>query len=97
MSTIRQRAKNIAEKCSDAYYVSAYRSWPAVAKVLLQRGYNDQEVEGIMRSKYARWAYDYHGCKFGFTPAKAILDYIDSLNPNMVKDDVAKFSKCVKI
>lgn len=89
--TLTKQAQLVAARCSNAYSVRRYRSWASVARALLQRGYNEQEAEGIMRSKYTRWAADSHGGKYGTVPGKAILDYIDGVSDEMLKADVADF------
>lgn len=74
--TITERATEIAERCSDAYSSDRYASWTAVAKKLLGEGYNDLEVEAIMRSKWTRWAADMSDRPYGKVPASAIVVYI---------------------
>ena len=48
----------IAKATSDAYSAGRYRSWAALASMLQKRGYTDAEVNGILRSKWTRWAAD---------------------------------------
>lgn len=93
MSTLIQRAKECASRCHNAYSVGRYRSWAAVAKVLLQNGYNEQETEAIMRSKWTRWASDLHGGNYYAVPAKAIIDYIGTLDETKIKQEIADFVK----
>lgn len=55
---ISKQAQELAARCSDAYSADQYQSWPAVAHMLLGRGYSERETEAIMRSKITRWARD---------------------------------------
>jgi hypothetical protein len=41
-----------------AYSEHAYANWPAVAKMLLKRGYTPHQSAAIMLSKWTRWAGD---------------------------------------
>jgi hypothetical protein len=53
-------ARALAEKTADAFSYDRYgeRGWRACVKLLIRRGYNDREVEAILRSKWMRWAGD---------------------------------------
>ena len=73
-----------------AYSENRYRSWPAVAKALLGRGYTEHEAAAIMLSKWVRWAADGHGGRYGSVPAKAILNYIDDPRNQATKEAVAE-------
>ncbi len=44
-----------------AYSADSYNSWPAVCRLLAQRGFNAYEAEAILRSKITRWARDEFG------------------------------------
>lgn len=74
MSRVSYRARDIADRCRDAYSADRYGSWPAVAQRLLDMGYDDREVEAVMRSKYTRWAADQSDRPYGSVPAHAISD-----------------------
>ena len=89
--TLTQRAEKVANSCRDAYSVRRYRSWTSVAKALLTMGYNEAEAEGIMRSKWTRWAADMHGAANGKVPGKAIVKYIESEDPEYIIKNVAEF------
>jgi hypothetical protein len=54
-------AQIIAANTSDAYMADSYGSerWTQEIQELLNAGYNQKEVEWIVRSKIARWADDY--------------------------------------
>ena len=73
----RERAHAIAAKCADAYSATRYRNWHEVARVLLRMGFNDAEVEAVMRSKITRWAADFSGRDSGQVPARVVRDYIE--------------------
>lgn len=81
---IKKLASVIAKRCSDAYSADRYRSWTAVAKALLERGYNEQDTEAIMRGVYTRWAADkYNGT--GRAPASILTDYLDNTDQGFLK------------
>lgn len=75
-------ARQIAEKADDAYSTDRYNSWPAVAQVCLEMGYDARQTEAIMRSKYTRWAADMSSARYGTVPAKALLD-LRQLSPEL--------------
>ena len=50
--------KELAEKTSDAYSYDRYNSWEACVKKLRKAGYDDMQIEAILRSKITRWAAD---------------------------------------
>lgn len=54
--TLSDAAKAVA--ACGGYSEDRYRSWVAVAKMLLRRGYTPIQAEAIMRSKWTRWASD---------------------------------------
>lgn len=66
----------IARRTQDAYSSDRYRSWRAVAAALLKRGYDERQVEAIMRSKWTRWAAADQ--VMGKASAKDLLAFIDN-------------------
>ena len=50
----------LADRISDAYSFDRYgvTGWRACVRMLSRRGFNDREIEAIMRSKWTRWAAD---------------------------------------
>lgn len=60
-------------KCG-GYSEGNYRSWPAVAQTLLNRGYTPLEAEAIMRSKWTRWASDQ---VMGIANASHLMEFLD--------------------
>ena len=73
------RAIVLSQVCADAYSTFRYRSWPTVAKMLINRGLSDREAEAVMRSKWMRWAADSSRVRYGSVPAKAIIEFLDTL------------------
>lgn len=53
---LRDRAIIVADKAAEAYSRNRYRSWPACAGYLLERGYTERQTIAILRSKWMRWA-----------------------------------------
>ena len=85
-----KKAQELAQRCKNAYSANRYRSWAGVAAALLLRGYNEQEAESIMRSKWMR--YYSPRCK-GKIPTSAIGDFLDSCkksNPSGFAKEVAQ-------
>lgn len=76
MLTVEQ----LAEHCSDAYSTDRYRNgWVPCVKMLRKRGYDDQQIEAILRSKWTRWAADSDNASYGSVPASALGRFLDSL------------------
>ena len=64
--------KVFAKELSDAYSSAAYKAgWGSCIKMLRKRGYNDAQVEAIIRSKFTRWARDMHSSYHGNAPMLA--------------------------
>ena len=82
--SVTQQAALLAERCSNAYSADRYRSWPAVAYVLLRHGLNERQAEAVMRSKWTRWAADGSSRPYGKVPAKVVLDYVNQQGMNQV-------------
>jgi len=77
--------KELAYETSDAYSAREYSSWEACVRVLRKDGYNDQEINAILRSKVARWATK------GKRPASSVdlITYVRDYKlrcPNFVKE-----------
>lgn len=70
-------AKDVAEKTQDAYSVDRYTSWAAVAQLLLDRGYDDKQVEAILRSKWTRWAADASDKPYGKATSTHVAAWLD--------------------
>lgn len=75
---ITDRARAIAAKCEDAYSFDRYRSWNAVAQVLLDMGFDDEQVEEFMRSKWTRWAADAANTPYGRATSTAVVALFNS-------------------
>lgn len=54
------RTRDLATSTVDAYSFSRYgwTAWNASAQLLARRGYDADQIEAIMRSKWMRWASD---------------------------------------
>jgi hypothetical protein len=81
-------AREIAKKTEDAYSFDRYSSWWMCAKVLLDRGYNEEEVEAILRSKWMRWAGDASHRSYGKYNSEDILNFIENPINRCTKDAV---------
>lgn len=67
----------LAKNTSDAYSADGYTSWPACARLLAERGFNEWEAEAILRSKHMRWARDMWNKKTMPTSG-ALAAYLDN-------------------
>lgn len=84
---LKTRVANLlADKTADAYSADRYRSWRGVAVALLSAGYDVQQAEAIMRSKWARWAADKDGRKYGTIPARVLVEYAQGMSVGDVYD-----------
>lgn len=66
---MKLKVAEISDRTQDAYSFSNYGeySWKLVIRWLLKKGYDEQAIEAILRSKYMRWAYDMSAASlFGF-------------------------------
>ena len=52
---------SILENTKDAYSLKTDRVWQDCAEGLLQRGFTQKQVEGILYSVFMRWASDWNG------------------------------------
>lgn len=72
-STVEQ----LADKCADAYSTSRYRgNWAPCIRALRREGFNDREIEAILRSKWTRWAADQGGQRYGQARVKDLLEFV---------------------
>lgn len=61
---LRQRGTAVAQRVNDAYMTDMYgREWFGIGRWLALQGFDDREIEAILRSKYMRWASDCAGGK----------------------------------
>ena len=81
--------QELAEKCSDAYSTDRYANgWLPSVKMLRRRGYNDREIEAILRSKHTRWAGDSSNHAYGKVTSSDLARYIDAHKPEEWRSEV---------
>lgn len=74
----RETVEQMAERLSDAFSTDRHRGeWTASIRMLRQRGYSDQQVEAIIRSKWTRWAGDHSNKPYGRVTASDLAALID--------------------
>lgn len=83
MSTSEQAAR-VVDQTSAAYSADRYADWAAVAEMLLNRGYTEQEAAAILLSKWTRWAADefqhlHHEGGSTVADLEAFLDNMDDV------------------
>ena len=78
--------KDFAEQLSDAYSTDNYNyNWAPSIKMLRKRGYDDRQVEAIIRSKWTRWAADGSGKGYGRNNSKDLAKFLDKQS-NLAKE-----------
>jgi hypothetical protein len=73
--SIQSRISALSAKTQNAYAVNRFRSWDACVRELILRGYDDAEVEAVLRSKWMRWASDQAN---GKATVKHLKDFLDN-------------------
>ena len=71
----------LAEQCSDAHSTKSYGGWVRTVTLLREHGYNDREIEAIVRSKWPRWAADGSENPNGRASAEDLLEYVRKAGP----------------
>lgn len=63
------------------YSFNAYKpeSWKNIISWLLDQGYNEEEIDQIMRSKLMRWASDHSEKEYGNTDLENFIEYNNKL------------------
>lgn len=74
---MRTIALAVANACADAYSFDRYKSWSAVAEMLLRRGLSEKQAEAVMRSKWTRWAADASAARYGRVTGKDLERWIE--------------------
>jgi hypothetical protein len=88
------KAIQLAERTNDAYSYDNYGEvgWRSAARELLRRGYDDRQVEAILRSKFTRWAADMasgrEGWRYGRTTGADLGRFLDSMSADDRKRSV---------
>jgi len=94
MTELAYRITWLNHKTQDAYSSNRYNSWPAVISMLVRRGYNDREIEAILRSKWMRWAADSSPKPYGKATFKDVEHFLDDwrnkFNPSEVRQLVSE-------
>jgi hypothetical protein len=71
--------KDFAEELADAYSTNRYKGgWAASIRMLRGRGFNDRQIEAIIRSKWTRWAGDASGKAYGHVTSADLSRFLDS-------------------
>lgn len=99
--TLKDRAEAIAILTANAVSAEAYYSWPAVCEKLLRRGYSDEEVMTIVKSKYTRWARNYaddvrKSTRWGRYSAKDVIRYLKKSSGNRIKKEREMIAKLME-
>lgn len=67
-----------AEELSGAYSTDRYRNgWVPSIRALRARGYDDRQIEAIVRSKWTRWAADSGGKRYGHATASDLVKFVE--------------------
>lgn len=85
----------LAARTKGAFSFSNYglQRWRAAIRMLLRRGYDEREIEAIMRSKWTRWAGDHasgrKGWRYGRTNSADLARFLDGYPKGSLAYDVA--------
>ena len=70
--------KEFNEQLQDAYSTDNYNgTWIPCIKMLRKRGYDDLQVEAIIRSKWTRWAADGSNKRYGRVNSADLARFLD--------------------
>lgn len=89
--SLSEQIAAIDERTEIAYSYDRYTrgGWRQAIRELLKRGYDAQEVEAIMRSKWTRWAADSDAAPYGKTPGIALIRFIENPRNQCTRSAVA--------
>lgn len=77
MITLDVRA--LALRLENAYSTDRYRNgWSGCVRMLLKRGYNEAQIEAIIRSKWTRWAADGSAKRYGQVTSADLARFLDT-------------------
>ena len=80
-------AQEFSDQLSDAYSTDNYKgNWVPCIKMLRKRGYDDQQVEAIIRSKWTRWAADSSNKAYGHANSADLSRYLENVTLAEVND-----------
>lgn len=83
-----------ADELSDAYSTNNYGgNWKPCIRMLRKRGYNDREIEAIIRSKWTRWADDNTQKRYGKTTSADLARYLDNPRNQCTPEEIAQLIK----
>lgn len=90
-ATKQKPVDQFADELSDAYSTTRYKNgWHASIKMLRRRGYNDRQIEAIIRSKWTRWAADVSDHRYGHHTSADLARFLDSHTSTQLKAAVAE-------
>ena len=73
--------QELNENLQDAYSTDNYNgNWSPSIKMLRKRGYDDRQVEAIIRSKWTRWAADGSDKSYGHTNSADLSKFLDTVS-----------------
>lgn len=82
MKTVQE----LAEQLEDAYSSGRYKNgWSGCIKMLRRRGYNDRQIEAILRSKWTRWANDSSHNPNSLSTSGDLARFLDKM-PNLERE-----------
>ena len=77
--TNKLSVQELNEQLQDAYSTDNYNgNWSPCIKMLRKRGYDDRQVEAIIRSKWTRWAADGSNNRYGHVNSADLSRFLDS-------------------
>ncbi len=81
-----QRVMRLFEGTSDAYSFDRYRDrgWLACIRLLVRLGYDDRQIEAILRSKWMRWASDGADKPYGYANSASLAKFLEKGDRNPI-------------
>jgi hypothetical protein len=88
------RAQRVAERCDDAFSFDRYLSWRGCATAVLALGFNEQETEAVLRSKFTRWAADSSDKSYGYATGADLSRWMQKTYPGeKLKKEVEQLTR----
>jgi hypothetical protein len=83
--------KEFADELANAYSTDNYGgNWSGCIRMLRKRGYDDQSIEAIIRSKHTRWAGDGSNKGYGKVTSVDLAKYLDDPRNRITPKEVAQ-------
>lgn len=94
MSKTVKHVEHFAFELDNAYSSKRYLGgWSPTIKMLRRRGYDDSQIEAIIRSKWTRWAADSSGKSYCRNNSMDLARWMDNSGLHPQHPDVIELTK----